>query len=54
MEKVEILLPNDIYVPEYANLKVSDLTRLLPGTNFNKPINVYIGNQLNEGLGKYV
>lgn len=51
---VDMLLPNDIYIPEVAVLTVGDLRRLLPKINMNMPIRADIEEEFREGLSGYL
>lgn len=52
-EVVEMILPNDLYVPEYGALTVATLRVLLPRSNIGDNIRIDI-SQFSLGLGKYV
>jgi hypothetical protein len=51
---VSLLLPNDIYVSAYRNLKIKDLPRLMGGLDLSQPLRADIEQELNLGLGKYI
>jgi hypothetical protein len=51
-ENVEMLLPNDIYIPSYSDLTVNDLDQVLPESNLVNNIRVDIEPEFNGGLNK--
>ena len=53
-DTVEMLLPNDIYVPQYTGLTVGILPNIIPRLRLNDLITVDIQPSFKEGLGKYV
>lgn len=48
---IEILLPNDLYVTEYANITIDNV---IESPNYQVPISAEIGGPLVQGLGSYI
>lgn len=51
---ISILVPNDIYVPEFGAFRIESLANYIVGIDFRQPLRVDIQGPVKEGLSELV